>query len=193
VPVVMEDVWFRYGPDSRWIVKGYSMRFEAGVKQVVTGPSGFGKSTILRLLAGLYVPEEGSISIGGLSPQAAAPDILYLPQFVNLFSGSIAENLRLLSGGMPMARLFEAAERTGLSALVDTLPMKYQTILSPGGRSISGGQRQLISLTAALASDRKLLLLDEAMSNIDPIRALALRKLLESVPATVIEARHVVA
>lgn len=193
LPVVMEDVWFRYGPESPWIVKGHSARFEAGAKQVVTGPSGSGKSTILRLLAGLYVPEEGSISVGGLSPQAAAGDILYLPQFVNLFCGSIAENLRLLSGGMPMARLFEAAELTGLAALVDTLPMKYQTVLSPGGRSISGGQRQLIALTAAIASDRKLLLLDEAMSNIDPIRSAALRTLLEATAPTVIEARHVVA
>jgi ATP-binding cassette subfamily B protein len=189
-PVVVDGVWFRYRPDSPWIVKGHSMRFEAGAKEVLTGPSGFGKSTILRMLAGLYAPEEGSISVGGMSPQAAAADILYLPQFVNLFSGSIAENLRLLSGGMPMARLFEAAELTGLAALVETFPMKYQTVLSPGGKSLSGGQRQLIAVTAAIASDRKLLLLDEAMSNLDPLRAAALRKLIDALPATVIEARH---
>jgi ABC-type bacteriocin/lantibiotic exporter with double-glycine peptidase domain len=191
VPVALEDVWFRYGADRPWIVKGYSNRFEAGAKAVVTGPSGFGKSTILRMLAGLCVPEEGSISIGGLSPHAATSDILYLPQFVTLFSGSIAENLRLLSGGAPIARIVKAAESTGLSAFVATLPMKYYTVLAPGGRSISGGQRQLIALTAALASDRKLLLLDEALSNIDPIFAVGLRKLIEELPSTVIEARHV--
>jgi ABC-type bacteriocin/lantibiotic exporter with double-glycine peptidase domain len=190
VPVVMENVWFRYAPDSPWIARGYSARFEAGAKEVITGPSGFGKSTILRMLAGLYVPEEGSISIGGMSPQAATGDILYLPQFVNLFSGSIVENLRLLSGGAPMARLFEAAGLTGLTALVETLPMKFHTVLSPGGKSLSGGQRQLIVLTAAIASERKLLILDEAMSNIDPIRAAALRRILEALPATIIEARH---
>jgi len=192
IPVVMEDIWFRYGPEAPWIVRGYSMRFDAGMKHVLTGPSGFGKSTILRLLAGLYSPEEGSISVGGMSPQSATSDILYLPQFVNLFSGSIAENLRLLSGGAPLAHLFEAAQLTGLTSLVESLPMKYHTILSPGGRSISGGQRQLIALTAAIASGRKLLLLDEALSNIDPIRAAALRKLLEALPATMVEARHVV-
>ena len=191
--VVLEDVWFRYGPDRPWIVKGYSNRIDAGAKVVVTGPSGFGKSTILRMLAGLCVPEEGSMGLGGLSPSVATPDILYLPQFVTLFSGSILENLRLLSGGASAARLFKAAENTGLSALVESLPMRYQTVLAPGGRSISGGQRQLIALTAALASGRKLLLLDEALSNIDPIRAVGLRELIESVPATVIEARHVVA
>jgi ATP-binding cassette subfamily B protein len=191
VPVVMEDVWFRHGPESPWIAKGYSRRFEAGAKEVITGASGFGKSTLLRMLAGLYVPEEGSISVGGTSPQAAASDILYLPQFVNLFSGSIVENLRLLSGGAPVARLLEAAECTGLSALVATLPMSWETIVSPGGRSLSGGQRQLIALTAAIASDRKLLLLDEALSNLDPIRAAELRKILDGLPATIIEARHV--
>jgi ATP-binding cassette, subfamily B, bacterial len=191
VPVSIEDIWFRHGPDAPWIAKGYTRHFEAGEKAVITGRSGFGKSTILRLLAGLYVPEEGSISIGGTSPQAAAGDILYLPQFVNLFSGSLIENLRLLSGGAPVARLLEAAEQTGLAALVATLPMGYQTVLPPGGKSLSGGQRQLIAVTAAIASDRKLLLLDEAMSNLDPIRARELRKLLDALPATVIEARHV--
>jgi ABC-type bacteriocin/lantibiotic exporter with double-glycine peptidase domain len=190
VTVVMENVWFRYRPDGPWITKGYSDRIQAGAKHYITGPSGFGKSTILRLLAGLYVPEEGSISIGGLSPQAAVNDILYLPQFVNLFSGSILENLRLLSGGAPMARLFDAAELTGLDALVESLPMKYQSIVTPGGKGLSGGQRQLIALTAAVASDRRLFLLDEAMSNIDPIRAAALWKLLDRVPATVVAARH---
>jgi ABC-type bacteriocin/lantibiotic exporter with double-glycine peptidase domain len=191
VPVVMEGVWFRHRPESPWVVKGHTLRFDAGAKEVITGPSGFGKSTIIRLLAGLYVPEEGSISIGGLSPQSAASELLYLPQFVNLFSGSIIENLRLLSGGAPVARLLEAAGRTGLAELVATLPMGYESVLSPGGKSISGGQRQLIALTAAIASDRKLLLLDEAMSNLDPIRAAALRQVLEALPATIIEARHV--
>ena len=70
--------------------------------------------------------------------------------------------------------------------------MSYETRRSsPGGKSISGGQRQLIALTAAIASDRKLLLLDEAMSNLDPIRARSIRKVLEALPATIIEARHV--
>jgi ATP-binding cassette subfamily B protein len=191
VPVVMEGVWFRHGPDSPWITKGHTMRFEAGSKQVITGPSGFGKSTIIRMLAGLYAPEEGSISIGGVSPQAAANDLLYLPQFVNLFSGSIIENLRILSGGAPVARLLQAAELTGLSSFVESLPMGYETVLAPGGKNISGGQRQLVALTAAIASDRKLLLLDEALSNLDPIRARSIRKILDALPATIIEARHV--
>ncbi|WP_242345364.1 ABC transporter transmembrane domain-containing protein [Anaeromyxobacter terrae] len=190
VPVVMEGVWFRHAPDAPWIAKGYSRRFEAGAKEVISGASGFGKSTLIRMLAGLYAPEEGAIHVGGTSPQAAAGDILYLPQFVSLFSGSVIENLRLLSGGAPVARLMEAAEQTGLAALVATLPMGYQTVLSPGGKNVSGGQRQLIALTAAIASDRKLLLLDEALSNLDPIRARSIRKILDALPATIIEARH---
>lgn len=166
-PVVMEDVWFRYTPDDRWILKGYNLRVEPGEKFTLTGPSGSGKSTILRLLAGLYVPEKGTISIDGITPKAAQYKILYLPQFVQLYGGTILENLRLLSGGAPKERLMTAAQETGLHSLVKTLPMNYQTIIPLGGRNFSGGQCQLIALTGALASGRGLLVLDESTANLD--------------------------
>lgn len=166
-PVVMEDVWFRYTPDGPWILKGYNMRVEVGEKLTLTGPSGFGKSTILRLLAGLYTPEKGTISIGGFSPKAVRQKILYLPQFVQLYGGSIIENLRVLSGGAPLERLLAVSQQTGLHNLVMTLPMNYNTVLPHGGKSLSGGQRQFVAITAALASGKELLLLDEATSGMD--------------------------
>jgi ABC-type bacteriocin/lantibiotic exporter with double-glycine peptidase domain len=166
-PVVMEDVWFRYTPESPWILKDYNLRVEPGEKFNITGPSGFGKSTILRLLAGLYTPEKGTIRIGGLSPQAARHKILYLPQFVQLYGGSIIENLRILSGGVPLERLLLASQQTGLHGLVATFPMKYNTVLPNGGRNLSGGQRQLVAFTGALASGRGLMVLDEATANMD--------------------------
>jgi ATP-binding cassette, subfamily B, bacterial len=166
-PVVMEDVWFRYTPDGPWILKGYHLRVEEGEKFTLTGPSGFGKSTILRLLAGLYAPERGTISIAGHSPQATRHNILYLPQFVQLYGGSILENLRLLSGGAPPERLLAVSKQTGLHNFVAALPMNYNTVLPHGGKSLSGGQRQFVAMTAALASGRGLLLLDEATSGMD--------------------------
>ena len=84
----------------------------------------------------------------------------------------------------------EAARRTGLQALVDTLPMGYRTLLTPGGRTLSGGQRQLIALTGALAADRPLMLLDEALASLDPLRAAPLRELLAAGPWTVVAADH---
>lgn len=189
-PVIMEDVWFRYTLAGPWILKEYNLRVEVGDTNWIHGPSGFGKSTILRLLAGLYVPEKGTITIGGLSPQVARRNILYLPQFVQLYGGSIIENLRVLSGGAPLERILAAAEQTGLQALVATLPMNYQTVLPHGGKNLSGGQRQLIALTAALASERALLLLDEPMANLDALFVQNLTILLKDVKKSIVGVEH---
>jgi len=188
--VEMEDVWFRYTPDGPWILRGYTLRVEAGAKQLVAGRSGFGKSTILRLLGGLYLPERGSIRIGGTSPEAIRSEILYLPQLVRLHGGSLLDNLRMLSGGAPVERLLQAAEDTGLGRLVASLPMGYRTVLPHGGGSLSGGERQLVALTAAIASGRQVLLLDEALANVDALRAAAIHRRIQGLPATVVSAGH---
>lgn len=189
-PVVMEDVWFRYTPEGPWILKGYNLRVEPGEKFTLTGPSGFGKSTILRLLAGLYTPEKGTISIGGLSPRDARYKILYLPQFVQLYGGSIIENLRVLSGGAPLERLLVASQQTGLHNLVATFPMSYNTVLPHGGWNLSGGQRQMIALTGAMASGRGLMVLDEATANMDGSLGGGIALLLNNAVCTLISATH---
>ncbi|HJW33514.1 MAG TPA: ABC transporter transmembrane domain-containing protein [Holophagaceae bacterium] len=167
-PVRLQDVWFRYGAEYPWIFKGYDLQVEPGEKRWLHAPSGFGKSTLLRLIAGLHPPERGAVSVGGLEPAAAKKHLVYLPQFAQIYGGSILENLRLLSGGAAdHERLMEAARTTGLDRLVATLPMGYNTVLAQGGGNLSGGQRQLVALTAVMASDRKLILLDEAMANLD--------------------------
>jgi ABC-type bacteriocin/lantibiotic exporter with double-glycine peptidase domain len=190
VAVDMENVWFRYRPDGPWVLKGHSLHVEPGANRVLAGASGSGKSTVLRLLAGLYEPEEGWITIGGASPRARRGDVLYLPQLAHLYTGSLLENLRILSGGAPRERILEAARLTKLAELAATLPMGYDAPLAPGGRNLSGGQRQLVAVTAAIASGRKLLLLDEALANIDPAGAAVLADLLEDLPSTLVEARH---
>ena len=189
-PVIMEDVWFRYTQEGPWVLKGYNLRLEPGEKFTLTGSTGFGKSTILRLLAGLYAPEKGTISIGGLSPKLAHHKILYLPQFVQLYGGSIIENLRVLSGGASLEQLVAVSQQTGLHNLVATFPMNYNTVLPPGGRNLSGGQRQLIALTGAIASARGLLILDEATANLDNTWASAIQVLLDRATWTSITATH---
>lgn len=190
-PVIMEDVWFRYTSEGPWILKGYNLRVEPGEKFMVTGPSGFGKSTILRLMAGLYMPERGTISIDGLDPKAARHKILYIPQFVQLYGGSIIENLRVLSGGASLERILAISSQTGLHDLVTNFPMNYNTVLPHGGRNLSGGQRQLIALTGALASGRGLMILDEATANLDGFSGSSIHLLLRNTIGTVIEAAHI--
>jgi ABC-type bacteriocin/lantibiotic exporter with double-glycine peptidase domain len=166
-PLVMDQVSFRYAPAGPWILKDFSLTVEPGSRRWIQAPSGSGKSTLLRVLAGLYPPERGLVSLGGLKPAEAKELILYLPQSVQLYGGTLKDNLRLLSCHAPWDRIEGAAETSGLAKWMESLPMRDETLVNPGGGTLSGGQRQLVALTAAMASDRCLLLLDEAMANLD--------------------------
>jgi ATP-binding cassette, subfamily B, bacterial len=190
-PIVMQGVWFRYSSDGPWILQDFDLRIEPGAKHRISGPSGCGKSTILRLIAGLYAPERGTITIGGREIGASAAKMLYLPQFIHLNAGSIIDNLRNLSGNASPPRLIEAAQKTGFDKIVASMAMGYHTILPQGAHSLSGGQRQLLALTAALAADCNLLLLDEPMANIDALTQAGLAETLAGHCCSIISAGHV--
>jgi ABC-type bacteriocin/lantibiotic exporter with double-glycine peptidase domain len=162
----VSGAWYRYRDDLPWTLEDYQLRVETGAVVQLEGRSGAGKTTLLRLVAGLLPPQRGQVSVFGRNPTQARGALFYLPQRVHLFEGSIIANLRLMSGAEP-ERIADAASVTGLEDWVAGLPMGWETPLPPGGGNVSGGQRQLIALTAALASDRPLLLLDEAFANLD--------------------------
>jgi ABC-type bacteriocin/lantibiotic exporter with double-glycine peptidase domain len=188
--VALAGVWFRYGEASPWVLQDYHLELDPGRKTALAGPSGFGKTTVLRLLAGLHRPVRGSVLINGAPAAEARHSLIYLPQFVRVFGGSLLDNLRIFSCGAPLTDLLAMARKTGLQALVDTLPMGYRTLLPPGGRNLSGGQRQLLAITGALASGRPLLLLDEALANLDPHLGAAIQDIIEAGPWTVVSASH---
>jgi ABC-type bacteriocin/lantibiotic exporter with double-glycine peptidase domain len=167
-----------------------NLQVPIGAFHHLKGPSGSGKSTFLRLLAGLYSPDSGRIGIGSLDIAAAAPYMAFLPQFPHLYSGSILENLKIFSGEATQDHLVAVARDTGLDAWVSTLPMGYQTIAASGGENFSGGQRQLVSLSGTLASNRQILLLDEAMSNLDWVSRNQILKCPQFLNRTVIYASH---
>lgn len=190
VPAALEGVWFRYAPEAPWVLEGCDLRLEPGEKRTLDGPSGSGKSTILRLLAGLLEPDRGRVRVAGRRPAEARQVLAYLPQAVQLLGGTLLENLQVFAHGAPMERILEACRETGLQELVDELPMGLRTFVPPRAATLSGGQRQLVALTGTLASDRPLLLLDEALANLDPVRAGRLRRLLWRRDGTLLEACH---
>lgn len=189
-PIEMKGIWFRYSSDGPWILKDYDLRVEPGEKHVIRGPSGCGKSTILRLLAGLYTPERGTITIGGRELRSSSVQMLYLPQFVGMNAGTIMDNLRNLSGNASSASLFASASTTGFEAIVATMLMGYQTPIPHGGLSLSGGQRQLLALTAALASGCDLFLFDEPLSNMDGLTQARITAVLANSKCTIISVGH---
>lgn len=173
--IELEEVWFRYGPDEPWLFRGFSMSVRFGETRVVSWPSGGGKTTLLRLIAGLHLPERGTITVAGRSPQRARELIAYLPQTSVVFEGSIRKNLELLSGAAPLERIEAAAAATGFADVLAAMPMGIETRLSRRGTNLSGGQRQLLLFTAALASARPILLLDESLAHVDGITRARLR------------------
>lgn len=188
--VVIEDLWFRYSPTGPWILQSYSLRIPEGTRHVIAGPSGMGKTTLLRLIAGLYRAERGRVTIGGTDASRAGSEMIaYLPQQLRLVEGTLWDNLVLLSQASP-ARIYEAAKATGLADLVESLPMKFETRLAHGGANFSGGQRQLVAFTACVASERPVVLLDEAFANMDRLmrKRLSDSKLFEG--KTVIAVEH---
>jgi ATP-binding cassette, subfamily B, bacterial len=169
----VDHVWFRYSQDAPWVISDYSLRIPVGALVIMRGESGSGKTTLLRLIAGLFDPARGDIAVFGRAPSNASDLIAYLPQDARLFEGSIESNLRWLSQARE-ERIREAACATGLDVWIAALPLGYATPVPPGATNLSGGERQWIALTGALASGRPLLLLDEAMSQMDRLTRLRL-------------------
>lgn len=164
--IVLQGVWFRYGPDSRWVLRDYGVSLPAGRLSRLSAASGSGKTTLLRLIAGLLPAERGTVSVLGRDPMQAQDLVVYLPQQSTLLEASIFANLRTLSRES-LERVMETAALTGLDVLLERLPMGGETPVSLNGSNLSAGQRQLVLLTAAFASRRPVVLLDEPTSQLD--------------------------
>jgi ABC-type bacteriocin/lantibiotic exporter with double-glycine peptidase domain len=152
------------------VISDYNLRIPVGALVIMRGESGSGKTTLLRLIAGLLDPARGDIAVFGRAPSNASDLIAYLPQDARLFEGSIESNLRWLSQARE-ERIREAACATGLDVWIATLPLGYATPVPPGATNLSGGERQWIALTGALASGAAAAA-GEAMSQIDRLTRL---------------------
>lgn len=165
--LTLRNVGFRYTEASPWVLRHFDLTIHPGESVWIKGPSGRGKTTLLRAIAGLMQPQEGQILLGGV-PVTTLDDlskwIAYLPQEARPAEGSIWEALVSISGSDP-GRIHTAAERTGLAAYIQSLPMGYETRYS--AHVFSGGQKQWLAITAALASPANILLLDEPQANMD--------------------------
>jgi len=153
------------------VLKGISFVLAPGESLGVIGPSASGKSTLARALVGAWPIVSGEIRLDGasladLDRARIGPRIGYLPQDVELFDGTVAENIARF--GVPDAdRVVTAARMAGLHDLILRLPQGYDTRIGPGGEALSGGQRQRIALARALHGDPAIVILDEPNANLD--------------------------
>ena len=168
----------------RLTLKGVSFALEPGEFLGVVGPSGAGKSTLAKTIVGLIEPKMGSARLDGVALSSWHPDELgnhvgYLPQDVQLFSGTVRENIARLSRGNDPQAVLQAAEMVGLHEAILQLPNGYDSDIGEGGSLLSAGQRQHLGLARALYGNPRLLVLDEPNSNLDSVSEDALLKTMD--------------
>ena len=165
--------------DQTAALKSLTFSIPPGSAVGVIGPSGAGKSTLARTLTGVWKPAGGKIRLDGAPLDNYAPEVLgehigYLPQRVQLFDGTIAENIARLSSERPAEHIIEAAQKAAAHEMILSFPDGYDTQVSAFGGQLSGGQIQRIGLARALCGDPVIVVLDEPNSNLDHEGGLAL-------------------
>lgn len=172
----LRDVGFSYpqsGPDAApHVLRNLSLHYAPGERAVILGRIGSGKSTVLRLLAGLYRPIEGAVEIDGMDLRQIDPadfrsHVGFVSQEPRLFKGSLRENVLMGRAAADATRLTEVAALTGLDRLVASHPQGWEMPVGEMGAMLSGGQRQLVALARALVTRPRILLMDEPTSSMD--------------------------
>lgn len=173
---------------SQAVLRSVTFEVKPGLALGIIGPSGAGKSTLARVITGVVTPSGGTVRLDGAALDHYTPEALgrylgYLPQRVQLFGGSIAENIAGLDLEPDPAQVVAAARLADAHELILSLPDGYDTLVSPGDSILSGGQMQRIGLARALYGDPAVLVLDEPNSNLDNIGTRALNTAIRQVKA----------
>jgi ATP-binding cassette subfamily C protein LapB len=154
------------------VLQRATLRFQPGERVAILGRIGSGKSTVLRLLAGLYQPVQGQVEADGIDLRQIDPadyraKVGFVAQDPRLFSGTLRDNVLLDRPAADAARLAEVATLTGLDRLVASHPQGWELPVGEGGSLLSGGQRQLVALARCLVTRPRILLMDEPTSSMD--------------------------
>jgi ATP-binding cassette subfamily B protein len=178
----LENVSFAY--EDRMIIDGISLKIPAGTTTAIVGPSGGGKTTLTNLMARFWDVKSGKVLLGGKNVKEYSLDSLmknfsFVFQRVYLFEDTIANNIRFGEPDAPMEKVVEAAKKARCHDFIMSLPDGYETVIGEGGATLSGGEKQRISIARAIMKDAPIIILDEATANVDPENEAELTKAIE--------------
>ncbi|MFO1148267.1 MAG: type I secretion system permease/ATPase [Alsobacter sp.] len=184
--LAVEQLFVGAPGEQRALIQNIGLQLEAGDGLGIIGPSASGKSTLVRAMVGLWRPLRGSVRLDGFTLDQWDPDDLgsaigYLPQDVELFDGTIAENIARFEADADPDVIIEAATTAGVHEMIARLPQGYGTRIGEGGSALSAGQRQRIGLARALYGEPFLVVLDEPNSNLDSEGEDALTRAIQAV------------
>ena len=167
----VENAEFSY--DKRKIIDGVSIHIPQHTTTAIVGPSGGGKTTLCHLISRFWDVDKGCVKIGGVDVREYSMDSLmrnfsFVFQSVYLFQDTIANNIRFGQSDAPMEKVIEASRRACCHDFIMALPDGYDTVIGEGGASLSGGEKQRISIARAIMKDAPIIILDEATANVDP-------------------------
>lgn len=176
-------------------LRDVSLSIQPGEKLAIIGPSGSGKSTLAKMMVRFLTPDQGSIKVNQRDIRSMALADLrhrigYVPQRSQLFSGTIAQNLRLANPDMTLEELSRACHLAQIDADITKLPLGYDTLIDEESNTLSGGQVQRLAIARALLNHPQILILDESTSSLDPLTESELLQSLMALPMTIVLVSH---
>jgi len=193
--ITIEQLHYRYADQSPWVIEDLALEISPGEVLAITGRSGSGKTTLVNLLLGSYAPTEGQIRIDGRPLSQLGVDrwrqsVATVMQDDTLFAGSIADNIGFFDPHPDFAWMVECAAMTALHEDIERMPMAYQTLVGDMGTALSGGQKQRLLLARALYKRPRVLILDEATSQLDVLSEAQVNAAIAALPVTRIVVAH---
>lgn len=191
----LEGLRFRYADQAPWVIDGLSLQVGTGEVLAITGRSGCGKTTLVNLLLGSAVPQEGQIRADGvplaqIGVERWRQGVATVMQDDSLFAGSIADNIGFFDTQPDFPWMVECAAMAALHEDIEAMPMGYQTLIGDMGTVLSGGQKQRLLLARALYKRPRLLILDEATSHLDLESEARVNHAIAALPVTRIVIAH---